>query len=113
MLNAGRNHWRVGERVRVYRARGGVAGLVPSPDDETDPARLDPRDYDVEHYARVLRDNFASRLARAFAPDDYVSLFADPDQLQLFARPASEIRPVLKTHDPVTAEPPSGPADNT
>lgn len=113
MLNTGRRQWRSGERVRVYRARGGVAGLVPSPDEETDPVRLDPRDYDVEHYARVLRDNFASRLARAFAPDDYVSLFADPDQLQLFARPASEIRPVLKTFEPVIAEPSSGSADNS
>ena len=30
----------------------------------------DPRDYDVEHYVRVLRENFAARLARAFTPED-------------------------------------------
>jgi hypothetical protein len=44
---------------------------------------------------RVLRDTFASRLARAFAPDDFASVFADPDQLSLFAPVLSAIRPVL------------------
>ncbi len=107
MLAAGRRRWRVGERVRVYRARGGIGGVVPSAEEETDVSRLDPRDYDVEHYARVLRDSFASRLARAFTPEDYASLFAEPDQLQLFARPAEDIRPILRQYEPppATAEP--------
>ena len=53
MLASGRTTWRAGERVRVYRTSPGAARLVR--DD-------DPRDYDVEHYARVLRDTFAQRL---------------------------------------------------
>ena len=97
MLAAGRTTWAVGDRVRVYRATGGAAGLVADPDDDAAVAvaQADPRDYDVEHYVRVLRDGFASRLARAFAPDDFAALFDEPDQLTLFGRPASEITTVL------------------
>ena len=54
-----------------------------------------PRDYDVEHYVRVLRDTFAARLARAFTPDDFAAVFADPDQLPLFPRSLEGIRPIL------------------
>ena len=55
------------------------------------------RDYDVEHYVRVLRETFASRLARALTPEDFASVFADPDQLSLFAPSLSTVRPVLTT----------------
>ncbi|MBA3461966.1 MAG: hypothetical protein H0T46_18540, partial [Deltaproteobacteria bacterium] len=60
-------------------------------------AGSDRRDYDSDHYIRVLRDTYAARLARAFTPDDFATVFADPDQLELFARPLSSIRPVLTT----------------
>ena len=43
----------------------------------------------------MLRDTFAARLARAFAPADFAAVFADPDQLDLFARPLAAIAPVL------------------
>ena len=40
-----------------------AAALVADRDDDGDGAeRADPRDYDVEHYVRVLRDTFAARL---------------------------------------------------
>ena len=86
MLAAGRETWEPGERVRVYRATGGPALA----DDERD-----PRDYDVEHYVRVLRETFAARFARAFTADDFATLFGDPDQLTLFGRPIASIRSVL------------------
>jgi DNA polymerase, archaea type len=92
LLAAGRTAWRAGERVRVYRAQGGAGGLV---DDERAPAADDRRDYDVDHYARVLRETYAARLARALTPGDYDAVFADPDQLSLFAPPADAMRPVL------------------
>ena len=47
------------------------------------------RDYDVEHYARLLRDTFAARLARAFTPEDFEAVFADPDQMSLFTPPVA------------------------
>jgi hypothetical protein len=89
LLARGRTAWTAGEHVLVYRAARGAAGLLVDP--ETD----DPRDYDVEHYMRLLRETFAARLERAFAPEDLAAVFADPHQLSLFSRPLSEIRPVL------------------
>ncbi|MEP6864391.1 MAG: DNA polymerase domain-containing protein [Deltaproteobacteria bacterium] len=97
LLAAGRTVWTVGERVRVYRTAGGGAGLID--EDAVD----DARDYDVEHYVRLLRETFASRLARAFEPDDFATLFDDPDQLTLFAKPIASIRPIL-TPAPPAAE---------
>ena len=91
LLASGRESWRVGEKVRVYRTQAG-RGAVVSADD--DPA-ADPRDYDVDHYARILRDNFAVRLARALTPEDFAAVFADADQLSLFAPPLEAMRPVL------------------
>jgi DNA polymerase elongation subunit (family B) len=101
MLAHGRTDWTAGARVLVYRAARGGPGLVADPD----PDAADPRDYDADHYVRLLRDTFAARLARAFAPDDLAAVFADPHQLSLFARPLSEIRPVLTATTPPAADP--------
>ncbi|CAN5741607.1 DNA polymerase domain-containing protein [soil metagenome] len=99
MLASGRARWSVGDRVRIYRRASGGGGVLRElEDDETagdNAAKGDPRDYDADHYVRVLRDNFATRLARAFAPDDYAAVFADPDQLDMFAPDLRDIRPVL------------------
>jgi DNA polymerase I len=98
LLASGRTTWRTGEKVRVYRTQAGGAAVAPSPDDvPPGGVFVDPRDYDVDHYARVLRDNFASRLARALTPGDFAAVFADPDQLSLFAPPTSAMRPILDT----------------
>jgi DNA polymerase elongation subunit (family B) len=95
MLASGRAHWHVGDKVRVYRTRNGQGAVAPELDDEGTTEIGDPRDYDVPHYERVLRDNFAVRLARAFTPDDFAAVFADPDQPSLFAAPLDAIHPVL------------------
>src|SRR5947209_3773596 len=88
MLASGRTHWFPGDRVRVYRTQSGTGAVI----EEASDAR---RDYDVEHYARVLRDTFAARLDRAFAPGDCAAVFGDPDQLSLFAPEIEAIRTVL------------------
>ncbi|MEP6729941.1 MAG: hypothetical protein ABJE10_04840, partial [bacterium] len=82
---------------RVYRTNGGSGSVVAESDDEVHD-KIDRRDYDVDHYARVLLDNFASRLARAFTPGDFATLFADPDQFSLFTPSIASIRPVLHAH---------------
>ncbi|MCE9574855.1 MAG: ribonuclease H-like domain-containing protein [Deltaproteobacteria bacterium] len=112
MIASGRTTWSIGERVRVYRtAQGGRVIDEPDEDvgdddddDELGPLspilrdnRNDPRDYDAEHYVRMLRDQFATRLARALAPDDFAVVFADPDQLSLFTPPLAAMRPILTT----------------
>jgi len=96
MLAAGRMSWSLGDRVRVYRTRHGTGGVVEESDDGQALARAaDPRDYDVEHYVRLLRDTYASRLARAFTAEDFGAVFADPTQLEMFAPSLSTIRPIL------------------
>jgi DNA polymerase elongation subunit (family B) len=93
LLANGRATWSVGDRIRVYRRQNGEGGLVEATDEEA-PAP-DPRDYDVEYYVRLLRESYAERLARAFTPEDFSIVFADPDQLSLFSPSVESIRPVL------------------
>jgi DNA polymerase I len=96
MLSTGRTHWSVGDRVRVYRTKGGSFSVVPEKGD-IGSEHIDRRDYDVDHYSRVLRDTFAARLARAFTPGDFSAVFGSPDQLSLFAPPMESIHPILTT----------------
>ena len=96
LLVNGRTHWTPGERIRVYRARRGRAGLLLDADDDDGEAPvLDPRDYDIDYYVRILRDTFAARLARAFTPEDFETVFADPGQPSLFESSVQAIRPIL------------------
>jgi len=115
VLASGRTDWTSGERVRVYRATGGRGRLVIESDDADDapdaipdpgdalatgtsesPGHLaDPRDYDVEHYLRVLRETYAARFSRALTPEDFATVFADPEQPSLFARSLTGARPIL------------------
>ncbi len=96
MLASGRTSWSVGDRIRVYRTRSGSGGVIEESEDETVSSEsADRRDYDVHHYACVLRETFAARLERAFTPSDFEAVFADPDQLSLFTPPVATIRTVL------------------
>jgi DNA polymerase, archaea type len=108
VLAAGMTQWTAGERVRVYRAVGERAALLSeSREDDDDAGQVvaGARDYDVEYYLRVLRDNFASRLARALGPDDFATVFADPVQPLLFARPLAEVQTILTpAEDPPAIE---------
>ncbi len=95
MLASGRTEWRVGERVRVYRTRGGGSAVIrTSAADEEQPA-ADPRDYDIGWYVRLLRETYAARMVRAFTVEDYAVVFPDPDQLSLFAPEIERVRTVL------------------
>jgi DNA polymerase elongation subunit (family B) len=91
LLLSGRTTWSVGDRIRVYRRKTGEGGLVDLDAPETE----DRRDYDVEHYVRLLRETFAARLARAFKPNDFAVVFEDPDQFSLLPPAYENMRPVL------------------
>ena len=100
LLSAGRTAWTPGERVRVYRTASGTGGLVGDVEDGVrDGTARDPRDYDVEHYVRVLRDNFAERLSRALAPEDFAAVVADPQQPSLFEPSLAAATTVLTSHE--------------
>ena len=108
LLASGRTTWEQGEHARIYRAAGGQPKVLPTtaemdgPDETgaTDAGASpdDPRDYDALHYLRLLRETFAARLARAFTPEDFATLFDNPLQPSLFAAPIEAIRPALTTH---------------
>jgi DNA polymerase, archaea type len=91
----GHTSWSAGERVRVYRTRGGGGNLVAEPDASFSGAVADPRDYDVEWYVRLLRETFAARMVRAFTPDDFAVVFPHPDQLSLFMPDVETVRTIL------------------
>jgi DNA polymerase elongation subunit (family B) len=93
LLAAGRRTWSTGERVRIVRTIHGARLVEPD---------ADPRDYDADYYARILREQYATRFSRALAPDVYAATFADPDQLELFATSLADATPILAQamHDP-------------
>ncbi|MBC8088223.1 MAG: ribonuclease H-like domain-containing protein [Phycisphaerae bacterium] len=108
MLASGRTGWRVGERARVYRTQGG-AGIVVEAEEGgralgDAEGVVDARDYDAEYYVRLLKDSFAARLERAFAPADFDTVFADPVQPSLFTATIGDIVPVLEPIDAVPSE---------
>jgi DNA polymerase elongation subunit (family B) len=92
-LLASGSGWSIGDRVRVYRKQNDTAGIITWDGDES---ATDPRDYDAEHYVRLLRDSYAERLARALTANDFETVFAGPDQFSLFDTDVGEIHPVLR-----------------
>lgn len=89
LLCAGRSAWSTGDRVRVYRAAGDRAGLFQEDAEDT------ARDYDVEYYLRLLRETFASRLARGLHAEDFANVVADPQQYSLFEASLADSKPIL------------------
>jgi DNA polymerase, archaea type len=55
------------------------------------PSLTDRRDYDIEHYLRILRDSYAERLRVVFAAEDYSQLFRLDGQQGLFDRPIEQM----------------------
>ena len=95
LLSAGRTSWSVGDRIRVYRKQNGEYGLLTLHEDES--ADKDPRDYSVDHYVRLLHTTYAQRMARAFTPLDFTTVFADADQFSIFQPSIESVRTVLTT----------------
>lgn len=117
LLAAGRTKWVPGERVRFYRAVRGASIWIPDESEDISfndagaagaderephelllPSRADDskqrRDYDVEHYLRVLVTSYASRLRKAYATEDFEQLFRVEEQPGLFDRPIEHMQPI-------------------
>ncbi len=116
LLNANRTRWYPGERVRFYRSQSKKYVWLPEEteeasignqwgDDESEAeTREQPlsslreevanrRDYDVDHYLRVLVSSYAARLRKAFTPEDFDQLFRVEEQPSLFDAPIESIQP--------------------
>jgi DNA polymerase, archaea type len=87
MLVSGRQAWARGESMSFYRGKGGAYVVLQ--------AEAGNQDYDASYYLRQLRTTYAERLARAFTPDDFATLFADPTQPTLFTLSLADIQPIL------------------
>ena len=116
LLAAGRKQWRAGERVRFYRSQRGVPIWLPEEADDASPisdeedadeaeessdlllstpsvpSLIDRRDYDSEHYVRILRDSYAERLRVVFEAEDFSQLFRLDGQQGLFDRPIEQMQ---------------------
>lgn len=110
LLTAGRTRWYPGERVRFYRVRGGKYVWLP---EETEEVPLENnwqngeqssraplyeevanrRDYDVDHYLQALVTSYATRLRKAFEPEDFAQLFRLDGLSGLFDKPIESIQP--------------------
>ncbi|APR77376.1 DNA polymerase II [Minicystis rosea] len=94
LLAAGRTRWAPGDRVRYYRAAHGYVWLPDEDDDDRAPTVERTRDYDVEHYTRVLVGSYVSRLRKAFASADFARIFRLDGQVGLFDGPMKDIAPL-------------------
>ncbi len=56
------------------------------------PSLTDRRDYDSEHYPRILRDSYAERLRVVFEAEDFSQLFRLDGQQGLFDRPIDQMQ---------------------
>lgn len=119
LIAAGRTRWSPGERVRFYRAAGGASVYLPDDSEENVFAEAEAagetmdggsshkssllasqnhtnqqRNYDVEHYLRVLVTSYASRLRKAYTAEDFEQLFRLDEQLGFFDRQVEDIQPI-------------------
>jgi len=116
LLAAGRKQWHAGERVRFYRSQQGVPVWLPDEADDASPISdeedadedqaneeslfsipstaplADRRDYDSEHYLRILRDSYAERLRVVFEAEDFSQLFRLDGQQGLFDRSIEQMQ---------------------
>lgn len=99
LLGAGRAEWSRGERVRFYKNAAGEYVWLPDAEEtqhrDSAAQALDSRhDYDVEHYVQLLLNSYASRLRKAFTPEDFAQIFRTDGQTGLFDTPLEMIAPI-------------------
>ena len=87
--------------MRFYRSQQGVPVWLPDEAEESEqvllsaasaPSLTDRRDYDIEHYLRILRDSYAERLRVVFEAEDFSQLFRLDAQQGLFDRPIEQMQ---------------------
>jgi len=92
LLEAGVRSWRVGQRIRYFRARGGEARLLVEGTD------LKAADADTEYYVQRLSGLYCQQFAQAFRREDFLKVFRVPDGVGPFEPPNpaefAEIMPI-------------------
>jgi DNA polymerase, archaea type len=72
LLAGGVRSWRIGQRIRYFRARGGEQRLLREGDDTS------PAEADTEYYVQRLVSVYCQQFAFAFGRDDFQRIFRVP-----------------------------------
>lgn len=72
LLAAGIRSWRVGQRIRYFRARGGEPRLLQEGDGAS------AADADAEYYVQRLNGLYCQQFAQAFSREDFARIFRLP-----------------------------------
>jgi hypothetical protein len=89
LLGAGVRSWRVGQRMRYFRARGGETRLL------VEGSELAAVDADTEYYVQRLSGLYCQQFAQAFRREDFARVFRVPSGAGPFEIPdASELQEV-------------------
>jgi DNA polymerase, archaea type len=97
MLAAGVRSWRVGQRIRYFRAHANELHLLREGEAITSAAA------DTEYYVQRLANVYAQQFAQAFQRPDFLRIFRIPEGTGPFDEPATElatIRPIQKPVQP-------------
>ncbi len=81
LLGAGVRSWRVGQRIRYFRARSGDTRLL------VEGSELSAADADTEHYVQRLSGLYCQQFAQAFRREDFVRVFRVPQGVGPFEAP--------------------------
>jgi hypothetical protein len=97
LLAAGVRSWRVGQRIRYYRARIGEPRLLVDADGAARVSAASAADADTEYYVQRLCSLYCQQFAQAFRRDDFSRLFHLPTGVGPFEEDPSavaDIRPI-------------------
>jgi hypothetical protein len=84
LLAAGVRSWRVGQRIRYFRTRGGEPRLLQEGDE------VSPAEADAEYYVQRLVAMYCGQFAQAFRREDFLRLFQVPSGVGPFEESALE-----------------------
>ncbi len=88
LLSAGVREWRIGQRIRYFRARGGEPRLLQEGD------QISPAEADTEYYVQRLVALYCQQFAQAFRREDFGRLFRVPGGAGPFGEPEPELREI-------------------
>jgi DNA polymerase elongation subunit (family B) len=95
LLAAGVRSWRIGQRIRYFRARGGEPRLLQEGD------AISAAEADTEYYVQRLTSMYCQQFAHAYQRDDFLRIFRVPsgdgpyDATEIEAE-LSNIRPIVE-----------------
>jgi hypothetical protein len=84
LLAAGVRAWRIGQRIRYFRARGGEPRLLQEGDGQT------AAEADAEYYVQRLVGLYCQQFAQAFEPEDFRRIFRTPGGIGPYDEPDLE-----------------------